>query len=561
MRRRNSRKYSEYIAIDLRDEAARMTVDEIAGLLARQSALELQVDVFNSQVREMNDLIAQLKGTIQEQEQRLDWFKRQVFGSRTERRILEASPGCEQLLLGQEILDIPEAPPTKGTTVAGYERKHRKNPVEFAHEHSKLRFTADVPIQVIDVPNPALDGLAPDLLQEVTTESTFRLAQRSPYIVLEYRRKVIKRNDTGELLRAPVPPCVIPKIPTDVSFLARMLVDKYMHRLPLYRQHQRLEQSGVHIGRLTLTRLVHRVGQLLEPIYAALLSSVMTSGVLAVDESYTPAGLKPRDPDTGKPGKIKRAYFWAFYGELKEIAFVFSPFRGLHVLEDALQQFQGQVLLTDGYIVYESYTLKMRLVLACCWSHARRYFVRAERVEPSKVAFVLGCIRALFQVEEGLQEVDLAARLQARQELSRPIVNALFAFLHEELNTAALLPSNAFLTAVEYAVNRENELRVFLDDPRVALSTNHLERAFRPAAVGRKNWMFHMTEAGARYGAIFYSLIQSCVLADVDPCTYLTDVLQRIDIHPGDRPDLLTPRLWKEHFAKDPLISDVSRGP
>ena len=541
--------------------AAKMSVDEIVELLARQSALELQVGAFGGQIEEKNDLIAQLNGKIQEQEQQLDWFKRQVFGSRTERRILEASPGCEQLWLGQEMLDIPEEPPKKGTTVAGYERKHRKNPVEFAHEHTRLRFTPDVPVQVIEVPNPALDGLSPDQLLEVTTESTFRLAQRSPYIVLEYRRKVVKRKDTGELLRAPVPSCVIPRSPVDVSFLARMAVDKYLHHLPLYRQHQRLKQSGIHLSRLTLTRLVHRVGQLLEPIYAALLSSVMTSSVLAVDESHTPAGLKPREPDTGKPGKIKKAYFWAFYGELKEIAFVFSPSRGLHVLECALQEFQGEVLLTDGYIVYQSYTLKKRLILACCWAHARRYFVDAERVEPSKVAFVLGCIRDLFLVEDRFAEADLAGRLQARQEFSKPIVDGLFTFLKEELDTTALLPSNPFLTAVEYAVNRETELRVFLGDPRVALSTNHVERAFRPAAVGRKNWMFHMTEAGARYGAIFYSLIQSCVLADVDPCTYLTDVLQRIDIHPGDRPDLLTPRLWKEHFAKAPLVSDVSRGP
>ena len=97
LRWRDFSEHSEYVGMDLRDMAARMTVDEIVELLARQSALELQVGAFGSQIEEKNDLIAQLNGKIQEQEQQLDWFKRPVFGSRTERRILEASPGSEQL--------------------------------------------------------------------------------------------------------------------------------------------------------------------------------------------------------------------------------------------------------------------------------------------------------------------------------------------------------------------------------------------------------------------------------------------------------------------------------
>jgi transposase len=540
--------------MDLREEAAKLTLDEIAKLLSQRFELEQRAECLDKLVQDLNERLL-------DRERQLDWLKRQVFGARSERRALEMAPGCEQLWLGQQMLDVPEKPPEKKTTVAGYERQHRRNPVEFVDSDSRLRFTKDVPIQVIDVPNPELDGIPDDQLKEISVKSTYRLAQRSPYVVLEYRRRVVKRTDTGEILRPPAPSGVIDRSIADVSLLARMVVDKFMHHLPLYRQHQRMQQAGVVINRMTLTRLVHRVGEMLEPIYLALWSSILLSSVLTVDESPTPAGIQPAKPGSGRPGKIKRGYFWGFYGELQEVVFLFSPSRAQKVLDAALETFKGELLLTDGYIVYETFTKAVGLAHATCWAHTRRYFVEAERYEPKKIAYVLARIRALFKVEDQVPEGDLDARLQVRQEISKPIVDELFNFFKRELETTTLLPSNPFLEAVEYATNRETELRVFLDNPAVPISTNHIERAFRPPVVGRKNWMFHITEVGARYAAIFYSLIQSCVLAGVDPTVYFTDVLQRMDTHPSDDVHLLVPRLWKEHFADQPLKSDVSRSP
>jgi len=115
--------------------------------------------------------------------------------------------------------------------------------------------------------------------------------------------------------------------------------------------------------------------------------------------------------------------------------------------------------------------------------------------------------------------------------------------------------------AAEYAIARKVELQVYLEDPNLQIDTNHVERALRPQAVGRKNWMFHVTEVGARHGAIFYSLIQSCILSGVDPTTYFIDVLQRVDTHPASEVHLLTPRLWRENFQDAPLKSLLDREP
>jgi hypothetical protein len=113
---------------------------------------------------------------------------------------------------------------------------------------------------------------------------------------------------------------------------------------------------------------------------------------------------------------------------------------------------------------------------------------------------------------------------------------------------------------VRYTLEREAELKVFLSDPDVPIDTNHLEREMRPIALGRKNWLFCWTEVGARHVGIIQSLLASCRLQGVDPYVYLVEVLQRVDTHPALEVQLLTPRLWKQHFADHPLRSDLDRG-
>lgn len=151
------------------------------------------------------------------------------------------------------------------------------------------------------------------------------------------------------------------------------------------------------------------------------------------------------------------------------------------------------------------------------------------------------------------------ALLTCRAEHAKPIVDAFFAWLARTLRKEALLPTNPFTKAAHYTLDRETALRVFLEYPNVPLDTNHLEREIRAIAMGRKSWLFCWTERGARDVGIVQSLLASCRLQGVDPYVYLVDVLQRIDTHPAFDVHLLTPRLWKQHFAADPLRPDLDR--
>jgi transposase len=490
-----------------------------------------------------------------ELQRQVEWFKRQLFGRKSERRLREPDP--QQLSLSG-MFTTPGAaadrPPPPTETVTAYQRRVRLTGADLPDE-SELRFDSSVPVQEILLTNPEVAALPPEAYEVIGEKVTYRVAQRpGAYVILKYRRSLIKRKDTGVLSCPPAPPAVFEKGLADVSLLAGLLIDKFTYHLPLYRQHQRLLQAGIRLSRGTLTQWVQRAAELLEPIYHALLSSILQSQVLAMDEAPIKAGRH------GK-GNLHTGYFWPIYGDQDEIAFPFAASRAQAVVREALGKFCG-ILLTDGYIVYDRFAQTVnRLVHAQCWSHTRRHFVDAERAEPRLVAHALAHIGGFYEQEAVIRQhgLDAEAKLAHRGEYTKPLVEAFFAWLKQTVITQVLLPSNPFTQAARYALEREVALKVFLAYPKVPIDTNHLEREIRAIALGRRNWLFCWTEVGARHVGIIQSLLASCRLQGVDPYVYLVDVLQRVDTHPAFEVHLLTPRLWKQHFADNPLRSDLDR--
>jgi len=509
-------------------------------------------------VNELRERVSKLEKHNVELEQQkvelahqLEWFKREIFGEKSEKR-LPLAPS-EQLHLGEMLDD--DLPPPAQETVKQYQRRRRpKEPFAGSPEDSGLRFDESVPVQVVPVPNPAIEGLGEDEYEVISDEVvTYRLAQRpGSYVVLKYVRKTVKLKETQALLTPPAPNGVLGKSFADVSFLAGLLIDKFTYHLPLYRQHQRLLDCGVKLSRGTLTNLVHGTIALLEPIYFAVLSSILQSKVLLMDETPIKAGR-------ASPGKLKQGYFWPIYGDKDEIAFPFATSRAEKVVREVLGTFCG-VLLTDGYKVYEKYCEKVPgIVHAQCWAHTRRKFVDAYKAEPVLAELAVDKIGELYKVEARIREMRLECeeKRRYRGEHAAPVVDDFFKWLNGAFAQQVLLASNRFAKAANYALHREQALRVFLDHPEVEIDTNKDERALRPIPMGRKNWLFCSTELGGRYVGIAQTLIQSCRLQGVDPWTYLIDVLQRIDTHPAFDVHLLTPRLWKENFTSNPIGSDL----
>ena len=414
------------------------------------------------------------------------WFKRQLFGRKSERRVRE--PDLQQLVLGLGLStpDPAAQPPSPTETVKAYQRRAPFTALAMGADESGLRFDASVPLQEIRLCPPAVTDLPPEAYELIGEKVTYRLAQRpGAYVILKYVRPVVKVKETQALVCTPAPSAVLERSFAEVSLLAGLLVDKFRFHLPLYRQHQRLAAAGIHLSRATLTQWVHRTAALVEPISHALLSSILQSKVLAMDETPIKAGRQAK-------GKLHTGYFWPVYGDQDEIAFPYAASRAQSVVREALGQFCG-VLLTDGYTVYERYAQTVnRIVHAQCWAHCRRQCVDAAAIEPPLVAQALDFMGQLYHQEAQARARALTeeALLTFRAEYAKPLVDAFFAWLTRTLREQVLLPTNPFTKAARYALARERALRVFLEYPTVPLDTNHLEREIRAIAMGRKAWLF-----------------------------------------------------------------------
>ena len=482
-----------------------------------------------------------------EVERQLAWFKKQLFGQKSEKRLGEVAD-VTQLSLGENLVGEGRTV-EKAISVKAHVRERKKAPQ--SKEEPAPRFDDSVPRTRRVILPPEAEGLDESEYTVIDERVTLRLVQTpAVYSVEEIVRPVVKLREEGRIVTAPAEPGVLERSLADVSVLAGLLLDKFRFHMPLYRLHQRMEAAGIHLARSTLTDWVHGSADLLRPIYDAQLASILTSRVLAMDETPIKAGRKSK-------GKMKKGYFWPVYGDQDEVAFPFARSRGHKHAVEILGEYCG-TLISDDYGAYEAYAAKRDAVTrASCWAHVRRKFVDAEDVEPERVKQVLEWIREIYRIEAEIREQGLEseAKLSRRVEESRPLVQDLFAWLETELVAAALLPTNPFTEASRHALKLKSGLEVFLSDPAVPIDTNHLERALRPIPMGRKAWLFCWTEVGAEVVGVAQSLITTCVLQGVDPYTYLVDVLQRVAIHPQSEVADLTPRLWKEKFAGQALPS------
>jgi transposase len=408
-----------------------MTLEEQAATLRPQESVALLV-----QQRALQDQNAALKRQV-------EWFQRQLFGQKSERRLREPDP--QQLSLsGMLTLPLPPAdqPPPPSETVKAYQHRVRFAGADLPEE-SELRCDSSVPVQDILLTNPEVADLAPDAYEVIGEKVTYRWGQRpGASVILKYHRPVIKRKDTEVLSCPPAPPAVFEKSFADVSLLAGLLIDKFTYHLPLSRHHQRLLQAGIRLSRGTLTQWVQRAAELLEPIYYARLSSILHSRVLTMDEPPIKAGRR------GK-GKLQTGYFWPLYGEQAEIACPCAASRAPAGVREALGKFCGG-LLTAGDSVYERFAQRvMRRVHAQGWSHARRPFVDTERAEPRVVAEALERLGAFYKEEADLRQQgwEAGAKLAQRGEYTKPLGEAFFTWLNQTVIREVLLPSNPFAQA------------------------------------------------------------------------------------------------------------------
>ncbi len=367
-------------------------------------------------------------------------------------------------------------------------------------------------------------------------------------VIVTHRPKYACRACEQAVVQAPAPERLIKSgLPTE-AMVAYVLAAKYAWHLPLYRQAQILLSQGIAIERATLAFWVGYAAAELEPLYLRLRALILGSVKIAVDETVAPV------LDPGR-GRTKKGYFWAIARDDRAwggtdppaVAYTYAPGRGaVHALK-LLETYRG-IVQCDGYAAYKSIADDARagdaIMLAFCWAHLRRKFFDIAKGGSAPIASeALERIAALYAIEKTIRGRSADARHAVRQEKSKPLVLALKTWLDEQL--ARVSAKSVIAEAIRYGLNHWDGLTRFLEDGRIELDTNIVERGMRPIALNRKNALFAGHDQGAENWAAIASLVETCKLHGVDPQAYFADVLTKlVHLWPESRLDELLPWAW-----------------
>lgn len=360
-------------------------------------------------------------------------------------------------------------------------------------------------------------------------------------IVYEREKRGCPDGQCGVVI-APAADKVIDKGLPGPGLLAHVLVGKYGDHLPLNRQVGMYERQGVELAPSTLCDWVRQGVELLEPVADAIFAEVLSSHVMQGDDT----GLRVLDGSA--PGGSKKGHLWAFVGDRKWVGFRYTEtWKG----DEARKHVVGRRgwLQVDGYAGFDRLFKAQPPVVfeVGCWAHARRKYVEAMEGGDVRAAVPISIIAKLFAIEHqaDAEGLDPDARRVLREEKSAAVLDELGYWVKETYPRAP--PKTPLGQAMTYTINQWNQLRRFLEDGRLELTNNGAERALRAVAVGRSNWMFAGSDAGARRAAVLYTIIGTCKLHGVDPFAHLRDVLDKLSHDwPQSRLRELLPDAWDQ---------------
>lgn len=526
-------------------------VAELARLQHAFAALESRVGVLaeeNAVLKaERDDLTRKLELTVHHNlyyKERYELLQRSLYGKKSERRELTSSQ--TMLLPCFDDATRPQPPESKTETIS-YTRK--KPHSEGTRKDRSSRFPATLRRVVVPVAagESCCATCGGEELHEIRKEISEKLCcSRDPFYVKEFHRQVLGCRTCDSIQPMPLLPEVFDKCAADHTLVANLLVNKFRYSLPLYRQGQQFWDIGIEFSNDALIDWAVKGLELLMPIYRALVTMVLRCHYLIADDTRLRAAV---GPVKNKLPQYKQGTLWGLYGmELDAVVYIFTPARNHAGCKDVLQGFQGK-LIVDGYDGFEHLGKTEGVTLVHCNNHARRGFVRAEGNDKTRSHEALKFYQALYEIEERGKLRSVEDRLKLRQEEAVPLFDEFKKWLTKVNETAP--PKSALGKACTYVLRRWTSLTEYLHDGYLPIDTMALERAFRVVAIGRKNYLHAASETGAHLTAAAYSLINSCVLHDIDPFLYLCDVLERIGAHSGRDIEELVPHQWKEHYLEE----------
>jgi len=494
-------------------------------IIAKQQAIEL-----TSTVEAQKKRLEQSERTIKELLQALKGKKRERLDPN--QLLLFDLGELEQLL--EEAAKADDAQANDEASSKSARRRKKKN--------GRRIIPDNLPTEVILHELPEEQRLCPidgKPMQAIRYEISEQLDyEPSKLKRIQHKRAVYAcpaKRDEATLITTPKPAEAVEKCLAAPGLLAGVVVGKFGDHLPGYRMEDILSRGGVDLNRSTLYDWMAAVADVTKPLYERMKQLVLQSKIIQTDDT----SVKLIDPLA--EGGSRTARFWAYLGD-KDHPFEvydFTVSRERHGPEEFLRDYSGY-LQADAYGGYDGVYLKEDGAIkeVACWAHGRRYWHKAREEDPARAHYVLAIVAKLYKVEHAAKEKSAAARQTLREEHSRPLLDDLKTWLDAEV----FLPKSLSGKAATYTLNQWAALNRYLEDGNLSIDNNASERAMRPVAIGRKNWMFVGSKPAGHRAAILMSLIASCKSNLVEPWAWLKDVLIQLPL--GASLESLLPNTW-----------------
>jgi transposase len=492
--------------------------------------LPTDIDTLRAMVRELLATVADLRRTVEAQQQRIDDLTRRLYGRKSE-RVADDTPA----------VGGAPAPPSEPMPAEPARRRpgHGRRPLPEYLPRQRV----ECDLAEAEKACPCCGRARVRIGAETSEQLDYRPASlfvvervRHTYACTVCSRAADPADDPPPTITtAPLPAQPIDKGLPGPGLLAHVVVSKFADHLPLYRQHGILARHGVDLSPSTLGGWVAAAADLLRPIVERMAALVRRSRAIQTDDTPVPV----LDPGSRR---TRTGHLWVYLGDADHpyTVFDFTPNYSGDGPKEWLGDYAGYVQ-ADALKQYDALFDRAppRPTEVGCWAHARRKFHDARASDPARAHEALARIRRLYDAEAEVKPLDDAGRRTARQTRARPVLDDLFSWMGEQHRQ--VLPKSPMALAVGYALGNRAALTRYTEAGFLSIDNNASERALRAVAVGRKNYLFAGSDAGGRSAAALYSVVGTCRRLGRDPFAYLRDVFGRLPAVPADSLDAFLP--------------------
>lgn len=520
-------------------EQVQQILQENAFLKAQILLKDEQIHQKDEQILLKDEQILLKEEELKRKQERILYLERQLFGRRSEKQLPDYSEAQLSLFDAEQgfkslELETPQMKSLVDEIMHKAEKRRTALKVKSTTQKRSYKVPDNIErretvVEPVNVDVNTMIKIGQDVNERLMIEPSKFWVERIVRPI--YKEKQGAQALASTIVQAPAPNVILPGCIAGESLLSQIVVDKFLYHLPEYRQAKRFKELGVEITTSSINRWVHSIADKLYPLYAAQMQRVLSANYIQVDETTHSI--------IDRKGSARKGYIWVVRSVLFPGVFFHydKGSRSQEVVLKMLKDYRG-ALQTDGYAAYSIFEDKQGVLPLGCMAHVRRKFETALTTTP-QAQKALDYIALLYMLEGNLKDegADYEQIRKEREEKAYPILQQMESWMKQTYNECT--PKSPLGKAISYAFGMWPRVSRYCKEGYFNIDNNGVENTIRPIALGRKNYLFSGNDSGAEDNCIFYTLLGSCLQANIDPHKWLTATLEKI-------PSLQTPINWEE---------------